>query len=331
MEITIRHVLDVSPRLAELLGRLLAGVAVDGRQAGVGRPENDGAPGPHPAEPWLPPAPAPQAESAPADHIADAGNIVPAESPARVPGAWRTEARRDVLLELYPQGVALAQMYAALAEVPGPPMPPERYHVTHWARDMKLRRPGDGAEPWRTPERRAILAEAWPAGVPAAEIGARMRALPGGEVLDSRISVWAAQLKLVRPDWYKAALADERTARIRDTRWVKAPGEAPEPVVDAAEPAVAVAEPVPAPAVVSRPAVTMHIWPPSAARKPPALPPAGEDGLVRASFREIREWAAFYGIRYDGGNVDQVNRRRAGMGLPAVAQCEARTLAERAA
>lgn len=63
-------------------------------------------------------------------------------------------------------------------------------------------------------------------------------------------------------------------------------------------------------------------------RHPPPLP-AAEGGLVRASFREIQAWAAFYGISYDGGNVDQVNRRRAALNLPLVAQCEARTRAEK--
>jgi hypothetical protein len=73
--------------------------------------------------------------------------------------------------------------------------------------------------------------------------------------------------------------------------------------------------------------------PPVAAqrRRPPPLPSHDEDGLIRASFREIKEWAAFHGIAYNGANGDAVNRRRGLMGLRPVAQCEARTMAERRA
>jgi hypothetical protein len=55
----------------------------------------------------------------------------------------------------------------------------------------------------------------------------------------------------------------------------------------------------------------------------PALPaPVG--GVVYASFREIQAWAGFFGIYYDGGNGDRVNRLRAARGLARVVQDEER-------
>jgi hypothetical protein len=318
MEITIRHVLEVSPQLAELLGRLL-GVAQDGRQGASEIAPTASMREPGPALEAALPGTLPQAPHP--------GPEAPAADAARlVPGAWRTEARRDVLRDLYPRGVKLSEMYAELAAIPGPPIPPERYHVTHWARDMKLRRPGDGAEKWRTPERQVILQETWPAGVDVAEIVTRMQALPGGPVLAARVSVWAAQLKLARPEEHKAKLARERMARIRDTRWVKAPAAPAQDGAAVAAAAGPVSDPPARPvAVVPEPA---RVAAPAAA-KPPPLPDA-VDGLVRASFREIRAWAAYFGIRYDGANVDVVNRRRVGLGLTPVAQCEVRTMADSA-
>jgi len=345
MEITIRHVLDVSPQLAELLGRLLAGVALQSTagaaQQAAPAPLNPG--GCHVAEcedantderrpdvgtAPAAPDPAPGAAPTPADLIADAGKMVPPEAPSQR-GEWRTAERFAVLRRLYPAGVDLIEIKAALAALDGPPLPEHQNRIAQWARDRGLSRPSDGAEPWRTPERRAILEATWPVGVDVFEIAARMNALPGGEVQHRRLSVWAASLNLKRPVEYTERLARERMARIRTARWGRAPaaaaqdGAAMERVAAAAGP---VSDPPARPvAVVPEPARVAATAP----AKPPPLPDA-VDGLVRASFREIRAWAAHYGIRYDGGNVDVVNRRRAGLGLPPVAQCEVRTMADSA-
>jgi hypothetical protein len=305
MEITIRHVLDVSPQLAELLGRLVGEVV---RHAPV-----PSAVVPSPAVDVAPAAAAVALSS-------DAAGPEPARETLRRPrDNWRTAERRAVLERMYPAGEALDVIRAALVMLPGPALPEAPTAVGHWASYLLLRRPADGEAPWRTPERQAILREAWPAGVDAVEIAARMRALPGGKVLEARLSVWASQLGLYRPDWYKQKLANERTARIAETRWEKREPAATAPVVAA----------VPAP--VARPVVASVVPPVAPAPAPPGLPAPSEDGVIRASFREIQAWGGHYGIRYDGANVDQVNRRRAALNLPPVAQCEARTMADRRA
>jgi len=63
---------------------------------------------------------------------------------------------------------------------------------------------------------------------------------------------------------------------------------------------------------------------PPPARRVPPLPEPSPDGYIRASFAEIKAWAGFFGIRYDGGNMDVVNRRRGQMRLPELIQDEAR-------
>jgi len=417
MEITIRHVLEVSPQLAELLGRLLAGVAMQSTAGAAQQaaPATSSAGGGHVAEcedantderrPDVGTAPAaldpaPGAAPTPADHIADTGKMVPAEVPAQR-GEWRTAERFAVLERMYPAGVDLMEIRAALAALDGPPLPEHQNRIAHWARDRGLSRPSDGAEPWRTPERAALLKETWEAGVDPYEIAEAMRKLPGGPVEHRRLSIWAAQLDLKRPADYMARLSRERNARIRAARWgasAAVQGDAAMELIAAADGPVS-DPPAPSVAVVPEPARVAAPEPPVAPRvtaPPPKLPapsngrvhasfreirawafyfgiiytgtnieavnnrrrlmklaplvqdddrtaadtkperpappplPAPVDGLVRASFREIKAWAAHYGVVYDGGNADVVNRRRAGLGLPPVAQCEIRTRADSA-
>lgn len=58
---------------------------------------------------------------------------------------------------------------------------------------------------------------------------------------------------------------------------------------------------------------------------PPPLPePDADTGKIYAAFGEVRAWAGFFGIRYDGGNMDQVNKLRAARGLPPLVQVEDR-------
>jgi hypothetical protein len=126
---------------------------------------------------------------------------------------------------MYPAGASNADIRAAMASIDGPALPAAGYVFAHWARDIGLKRPAKDEEPWRTAERRAVLEETWAAGVDVDVIAARMRALPGGPVLDARIAVWAAQLDLQRPPEHQARLARARTERIRGTRWVRKPDD----------------------------------------------------------------------------------------------------------
>lgn len=60
---------------------------------------------------------------------------------------------------------------------------------------------------------------------------------------------------------------------------------------------------------------------------PPVLPKPSA-GKVYASFREIKDWAAHYGIAFDGSNVHVVNAKRKALGLFPVVVDEDRTAAD---
>lgn len=60
---------------------------------------------------------------------------------------------------------------------------------------------------------------------------------------------------------------------------------------------------------------------------PPVLPKPSA-GRVYASFREIKAWAAHYGIAFDGSNVHVVNAKRKQLGLAPVVVDEDRTAAD---
>jgi hypothetical protein len=64
-----------------------------------------------------------------------------------------------------------------------------------------------------------------------------------------------------------------------------------------------------------------------AKRLPPRLP-APSHGRHYCSFREIKMWAAHFGIAYNGANIAAVNNRRKLMGLLPVVQDEDRTAAD---
>ena len=67
--------------------------------------------------------------------------------------------------------------------------------------------------------------------------------------------------------------------------------------------------------------------PPDPPRSPPTLPdPDPATGRIYAPFAAIRAWAGFYGLPYDGSNMDQVNKLRAAKGLRPLVQDDSRAM-----
>lgn len=277
-------------------------------------------------------------------------------------GAWRTEERRLLLEADWPRGRDVREIRAQMEGMAGPPVPVQPYVVAQWASDLGLRRPGAEARKWRTPERRAVLVRDWPAGVTREEIAARMAALPGAAVPADRLKQWAADLDLARPEWFLSAIrkgvrqggrrkagAEEQdtTAGVADAAASERPpteagGIPPVKAVEEDEGQDTGARNVPSvppspqpidgppntggepPAPPESPAVA-PVRPVAAAAppRPPPLPAPAENGKVYATYRELRAWAGFYGIAYDGSNMDRLNRVREAKGLPPMVQVEA--------
>jgi hypothetical protein len=242
---------------------------------------------------------------------------------------WRTPEREAQLRADWGTPMPPGERVARLAALPGPPIPVRPNNIRFWAEQLGLgpiaaltgaalmagaiaARQG---RTWRTPAREAIMREMWPTWATAEAIRARLDAVDVDRVIPAAadISTWAAALGIKRPAgfrWSRHAVAEVNRARGVAAARERVAEAAPAEVLPVEAPAVSSVSPI------GRGAI-------------PALPAAGDDGVVRASFGEVRAWALFFGIRYDGTNMDQVNRRRLGMRLPPITQCERRTAAER--
>jgi hypothetical protein len=145
--------------------------------------------------------------------------------------------------------------------------------------------------PKYSPERNAVLTRDYPAGVLISKIHDAVNSLPGPKVSREAMVVHAcSRLGLRRP---------ATSAKL-----------APAPVA------------APASSVVAAPAA-----PPP---KPPApvlsgidARPLNHNGKIEATYSEIRDWAARQHIKYDGGNMDLVNKARSIMRRPPFVQVEA--------
>lgn len=318
MEITIRHVVELSPAFEALVRRLLdargAPGAVpareqDGPDGAVGVAEAQGAEGSPQAAPAMPPQAGRQRD------------LPAAVSASRVLGRlWRTAEREARLRELWPGPLTVARVIADLATLEGPRMPLGDSALYGWATELglPLPRPGRlavdnmGGRPragWRTPERAAVVRELWPQGVPRDEVLARLHALPGDPVEPSRLSVWAAEMGVKRPEGWAAASTSRVMARAVAAR---------------SKPEAVAASNVQRGVEAARERIAVSLVPEAPRPVAPALPPVAETGRVYASFQELRAWAGFYGLAYDGSDVERLNKFRAAKGLPPVVQDEAR-------
>lgn len=216
--IEIRVVLDVSDGLRALIAALLG--AVDTRRVGGASPPEHGAPGPSPAA--VAGATAPPVPSVPLPSPAVAK--VRAGKPAVAD--WRTPERKAVMLAKWSGHLSL--LLAALAAVPGPPMPKGKSGVLRWGAVLELGpRPKlpradagrvrevavDGAARgtgggYRSAERLAVLAREYTAGTRTRDIVAVLNAMPGPAVPANAVSLWAREKGLSRPegwDWRNPA------------------------------------------------------------------------------------------------------------------------------
>jgi hypothetical protein len=132
MEITIRHVIEVSPELAALLERLV--LALDGRRIGAGRSETVQEPGPASAvTAGPPPEELPRQNAPPA-----ASGAVQGHRRSR----WSSPERDAVLRAHWPAGSGYAVIWPLLeAASPGQPMPVLKDHIAARAAYLGLRRP----------------------------------------------------------------------------------------------------------------------------------------------------------------------------------------------
>lgn len=91
-------------------------------------------------------------ETAPVREAA-AGSPPAAAEPVHVPGAWKTAEREAHVRARWPvAGVTQKQIYAEIAAMPGPPVPPEPANLRDWANRLKLGpRPIAGVQPEEHP------------------------------------------------------------------------------------------------------------------------------------------------------------------------------------
>lgn len=333
MEITVRHVVEVPRSLELLLLRLAQALEGAGLASRAEIEEQDGAGGavgaagtPGAGGGPLPPVAASAAaaglpgQNAPA--AAERG-----EKAGRAMGQkWRAPEREAGLRELWLGHLSTTRVRMRLAAMDGEAMPSGNAALYRWAGELGLptSRPsgesrvgvGQTRAGWRTAERRALLLEAWSEGVSTPEIIAQMEALPGDPLPKDKalhVGVWAAELGRKRPPGFRSEVARGVNAARQET------AAAPKAAAPAGPGEAAALERAAPPSQL--PALVVPVA--SAAPKPPPLPAPAEDGTVYASFAQLRAWAGFYAIAYDGSNVDRLNKFRAAKGLPPVVQDEA--------
>jgi hypothetical protein len=190
----------------------------------------------------------------------------------------------------------------------------------------KRNRPGEYPNsPW-TAERQALAFKRYPDEGASADLLADINGLPGPPVTAGKLMQWASRnrvrlgpellrrLQLRNAEAARAALAKRRAspAALRPVATSSLPAAA----VPARPPVIAPPPTPRAPAAVAP--LPKPVAPPQP--KPPAPAPAlaGIDarplncnGKIEATFAEVRDWAARQRIKYDGGNMDLVNKSRA--------------------
>lgn len=150
-----------------------------------------------------------RAEAA-APQVPSAATTPRAPHPANPAATWRTAERAAVVHELWPTTTSTKEIFARCAALPGTPVP-NHAQIAKLASALGLHRPTDMPNPfrdgppaagWRTPERRQLIQELWPAGVPNREIVERLGALPGAPLppkVNKHVGIWAWNMGLARP------------------------------------------------------------------------------------------------------------------------------------
>ncbi|WP_372918703.1 hypothetical protein [Sandarakinorhabdus sp.] len=314
MAVEMRLTLDVSPALVDLVSRLIAaGARSVGGGGNVEVPPSSSKGGTGDVtvqEKFKPLAPAVGVQAAGALNLASAVDIVSGAV------ALNSNLRQGVFE--HPTCAGAPGPSPAADAGPLPQVPPAPPGAAPAATRAVKRTKGPGgvlsAGGWRTEARRALLLDAWPAGVPRPEIVAAMDALPGPAVVATAVSVWAANLGLQRtPEYLRGlAAAKKRPRESRQPAAVAASNQ--ERGVEAAR-ARSVVEA--APVVVAEPVASVVV-----PLRAPSLPPISANGKIYAVFEQIKAWAAFNGVTYDGRNLDLINKFRSGFRLAPLVQTE---------
>lgn len=214
--------------------------------------------------------------------------------------------------------------------------------------------PPSSAATW-TPERVALLRELYPTELPADELLARLNALPAVRPIASTAALWAkaSLLNLHRPaEVHARSIKEANAVHLARVKGGSTP-PAPTPVWTSERRdlvrqeyldgvpipyILAHANDLPGPKIASAQALRTFISatlklsradgpacfpaPPQPEPKPAPVvfPPPGPDGKIIASFAQIAAWAQRFGIRYDGGNIDRVNKMRSMLHQPPLLQ-----------
>lgn len=216
-------------------------------------------------------------------------------------GSWRTPERAAVLRELWPTATPTKEIFARCAALPGA-MVPGLPSIGKWAAALGLHRPPDRPNPfrdgppsdsWRTPERRQLIQELWPAGVPTREIASRLGALPGSPLspkVNKHIGILAWNMGLARPPGtpnpFRKAVPPS-AVEPSETDEIPTQGDKPSLSVDEMRPepgATPTAADAPIAAVKSAPAPPV---PPPVVSAPPTWTP-DRTALVRRDYPLVR-------------------------------------------
>lgn len=219
------------------------------------------------------------------------------------PQRWRTPERIAYLQTAWPAGEERRFIIAAMNAMPGPPLP-IKISLAKWANEIGLTRPAsmrrvmhEYLAAWKTEERAAVMRREFVAGTQTPMIRNMLAALPGDPLptSDARLLKWALRLGLKRPAHYRANARPGNRSR-----------------------AVSVAKPRPGGTVIQRAPVVDE--PPT--ERPPEWPGEQIGDKLGWTFGQIRQWAAWRGVVYDGTNVDRINKMRAAAGMRLLVQVE---------
>lgn len=188
---------------AALIAALAAEVLEDRQRDGVASPANTGAPGPSPVAVA---GVLPQALGLPLGVPAPAADAVG----VGLAQPWATAGRAAMMRAEWPGKMPTLALQAAIAALPGPPVPRTNSWVYRWAHALALgprEALGGKSQPrsrglapaWRTAAREALLRELWPqTAVTMEQLRGRIAALPGALLPTSMNGVyaWASGLRL---------------------------------------------------------------------------------------------------------------------------------------
>ena len=251
------------------------------------------------------------------DVVATAADVAPQVITRRISRASLFTAERDELLATaWPAGIPPNEVMASINSLPGPPVTivqiGRRAHHIGVARPIRVREvaPATQASP--------ITSGDGMAAIPVAPLlkFSHERDACICKLWDGPLSaLWSAVDRLPGPRVTADEIVDRATKALglppRPARSARVPAS---PKHSVSSPRIAVEAPA-----VSRESSASQTT--AAVQRQPERAP-DETGCVPAIFSEIAAWAAPRGLKYDGSNMDKVNRLRSLFRLPPFVQIE---------